>query len=410
MRNDVITVLDIGSSKVAAAAIRVLDDGALEIAAAASTDSKGIRRGVVIDVAAASDAVDVALKRVHQSAGIDIQGVIIGIGGPHVHGVNSQGYLPLFPRGRTITREDVLQVINHSRQVGAPAASEQVQAFPREFIIDGRGGVSAPIGMTGGRLEVLTHIVSAESVYLQNLDRAVGKAGKRVSQMVLRSLASGLAVLSPDEMDKGVAVVDIGGGTSEVAIFVEGSVVFSGSVPVGGQLVTSDVSKLLKTSPDEAERLKLHHGAALADLTLDEEAVDVLQLGQTHARPMQRRVLCEIVEARMRELALMVRQVLGKSALFGKLPGGLVLTGGASKLTGTAALFEEVMPEHKVRFGEPRVSGPKAELVNIPSMAAVVGLALYVARSDDDELSPASGPGDWKDRISTFWSLVSGRA
>lgn len=409
MKTDVITVLDLGSSVVRAAAFRASKDG-LETLGAAQAESRGIRRGVVVDASAASDSIDAAIKRVHQSAAIDISSVVVGLGGPHVHTANSQGYLPIFPKGRTITREDALQVINHSRQVGIPAGSEQLQAFPKEFVIDGEAGVCAPIGRTGGSLEVMTHIVAAESSFLQNIERAVALAGKHVEQMVLRSLASGLAVLSSDEMEKGVAVADIGGGTGEIAVFQEGSIVHSGSVPIGGQLVTSDLTKLLKVSPEEGERLKLHHGACVADLALEEETVDVLQLGHTHPRSMHRRVLCEIIESRMRELALMVRQEIGRSGLFGELPAGLVLTGGGSLIPGTAALFEEVMPGIRMRTGEPHLSGPKAEIVNNAAMAACVGLALFIARSYDDELSPVSGAGDWKDRIRTFWSLVSGRA
>lgn len=409
MKTDPIIVLDPGSSVVRAAAFRASETG-LETLGAAQAESRGIRRGVVIDASAASDSIDAALKRVHQSAAIEISSVIVGIGGPSVHTANSQGYLPIFPRGRTITREDALQVINHSRQVGVPTGYEQLQAFPKEFVIDGEAGVTAPIGRTGGSLEVMTHIVAAEAGYLENMERAVALAGKHVEQMVLRSLASGLAVLSREEMDRGVAVADIGGGTAEVAVFQEGSIVHSGSVPVGGQLVASDLAKLLKVSPEEAERLKLHHGACIADLALEEETVDVLQLGHTHPRSMHRRVLCEIIESRMRELALMVRQEIGRSGRFGNLPAGLLLTGGSSLMPGTAALFEEVMPGIRVRTGEPRLSGPKAEIVNNAAMAACAGLALFIERSYDDELSPVSGAGDWKDRIRTFWSLVSGRA
>ena len=175
-------------------------------------------------------------------------------------------------------------------------------------------------------------------------------------------------------------------------------------------MVTSDVMKLLKTSPEEAERLKVQSGAASPKVVPDGEPVDVLQLGQAHPRPLHRRVLCEIVESRMREIAQMIRQEIGNSGQFGNLPGGVVVTGGGSKLAGTAVLFEDVFPEHRVRVGEPTLLGAKSDFVNNPAMATTVGLALFVARSYDDELSPAAGAGDWKERIRTFWSLVSGPA
>ena len=377
--------------------------------AAASAESRGIRRGAIAEPDAASGCVDAVLKRVHQSAGVDFERVVLSIGGKQVSGVNTQGYLPIYPKGRTITREDVLQVINHSRQVAQTEGFEQVQAIPREFEIDGEGAVHAPIGRTGARIEVVTHVVSADSRHLRDLERIVAGSGKRISQMVLRGLASGLAVLTEDEVQRGAVVVDIGGGATDLAVFRDGSIIHSGSVPVGGQLVTSDISKLLKTSIQEAERLKTTAGSAVVGESSAEDAVEVLQLGQTQARPLQRSVLCEIIESRIKELALMVRDQIGKSGAFGDLPGGIVLTGGGSLLSGIVELFRGVFPQQPVRAGSPSVAG-KSEFSGNPSMSAVTGLALFVARSYDDELSPAGAAGDWKESIRTFWSLVSGRA
>ena len=410
MKSELITVLDVGSTKVACAAFRIFEDGEAEALAATTVESKGVRRGAVIDLSGTSNAIDAAIKRVHQSAGIEIGAVSLAIGGTCVHGANSQGYLPIYPRARTITREDVLQVINHSRQVSPQSGHEQVQVLPREFFIDGEDGIQAPIGRTGGKLEVMTHVVTADIAYLQNIEKCVVMAGQRLEQMALGSLAAGLAVLTPEEQTIGTAVVDIGGGCTDLAIFQGGAILHSASVPIGGILVSSDLAKLLKTSPDEGDRLKMQYGAAMASMVVGDEVVDVLQLGHTQGRPMQRRVLCEIIESRMKELGLMVREQIGKSGLYGELPGGLVITGGGSELPGTAKLFEELMPGHKVRLGRPSISRGKADSVNNPAMAASVGLALFVARSYDDELSPVAGAGDWKERIRTFWSLLSGRA
>ncbi|MBI3721017.1 MAG: cell division protein FtsA, partial [Fimbriimonas ginsengisoli] len=323
--------------------------------------------------------------------------------GSHLEGVNAQGFVPIYPRSRTITREDVLQVINHSRQVVLPPDREQIEAIPREFRIDGQRGIQRPIGMSGGRLEVVTYLVTGQTTHLQNVEKAVSMAGRQVEQMVLQPLASGLGVLTAEELDLGVVVADVGGGTTDVAVFSGGSIAFSASLPIGGQLVTSDLSKLLKTSPDEAERLKTEAGCALARLVGEKESVTVTQLGQAEARPLQRRVLCEIIESRMREIAKMVWQQIERSGLNGMLPGGIVLTGGGSRLSGSADLFGDVLKNMRVRVGEPDVDG-KAH--GGYSFATAVGLARYALDSFEDELVPASGVTDWKQKIRTLWSVI----
>jgi len=235
-------------------------------------------------------------------------------------------------------------------------------------------------------------------------------AGKRVELMVLQPLASGLGVLTAEDLDMGCAVVDIGGGTTDVAVFSGGGLIHTACLPLGGQLVTSDLSKLLKTSPEEAERLKLHDGAAIAKMIDENETVEVLQLGQTHSRPMQRRVLCEIIESRMREIATMVRQQIEKSGMYGMLPGGVVLTGGGSQLYGTDKLFEKVLQHMRVRLGAPQMGGELSSALDRPEMATAIGLARFALECSDDELGIAGGAGNWKEKIRTFWSLLSGKA
>jgi cell division protein FtsA len=407
MKDDLITVLDLGSTKAACIAAQKDGDG-FRVVAVSNVECKGVRRGVVADLEHTANSIDMAVRKVQQAVGQDISSLVVGVGGTHIEGVNTQGIVPIYPKSREISRDDVLQVMNHSRQVVVPADREQIQALPREFRVDGQRGVARPVGMNGSRLEVTTYLVTGQTTHIQNLEKAVAMAGKRVDMMVLQSLASGLGVLSAEEIELGVAVVDIGGGTTDIAVFSNGSVVHTACLPIGGQLVTSDLSKLLKTSPDEAERLKIANAIALAGLVGKEESVDVLQLGQTHSRPMQRRVLCEIVESRMKELAIMVRQQIEKSGMFGMLPAGVVLTGGACQIPGTEKLFEAVLQHLRVRIGAPHMGGELGSAIDRPEMSTGVGLARFALQFADDELATVSANGNWKDKIRTFWSLFSG--
>jgi cell division protein FtsA len=402
MKSDLVTVLDLGSTKAAALAAEFDEKGGIRVVAASSVPCKGIKKGVVTDLDETARCIDAVLRRVREKLEGEVGGLVIGIGGQHIEGVNAQGFVPIYPRSRQITREDVLQVINHSRQHVLPPDREQIQSLPKEFRIDGQRGIQRPIGMNGSKLEAVTYIVTGQTTHIQNLEKAVQMAGHKVEQMVLQPLASGLAVLSAEEIQIGSVVVDIGGGTTDVAVFNGGSIAYSACVPLGSQHITSDISKLLKTSPEEAERLKIEHGAALARLTKETDPVDVLQVGQTQARPLQRRVLCEIIESRVREIATMVRQQIEKSGLFAMLPGGIVLTGGGSALEGTAELFQDVHKHLRARVAAPQVEGPEGPNANRLDMATAVGLARFTLECCQDELAPAGGVSDWKEKIRTF--------
>lgn len=409
MRSSPRTFLDLGSTKVACIVAEEDEQGGIEVLASASIECRGLKKGAVVDLDETARAIDTAIRNVQAEAPTS-GGVVVSVGGQHIEGCSSQGFVPIYPRSRLITREDVLQVVKHSRQFMIPPDREQIQVLPGEFRIDGQRGIKRPMGMNGSRLEVTSYIVTGTSAHLQNIEKAVELHGRKVSDMVLQPLASGLGVLNAEEMEHGVAVADIGGTSTDIAVFVGGAIVFSASVPIGGSLVTSDLMKLLKTTPEEAERLKIEYGSACASSVPEEQKVDVLQLGHLEARPLQRRVLCEIIESRMRELARMVRQQIERSGTFGVLPAGLVVTGGGSLMAGTAECFESVLQHLRVRVGSPKMGGKLASATDRPQMATVVGLARYGLGFGDDELSPVGGVGDWKDRIKTFWSLLSGRA
>jgi cell division protein FtsA len=405
MRSDVVFTLDLGSTKVTCAAASMGEQG-LTIQAIKSIACKGVRKGVLTDIDEATRAIDAAVRAVSQEMGQEIQSLVVAISGTHLEGMNAQGLKPIVPRGRHITFQDVLEVINHSRSVVLPPDREQIQALPREFRVDGTRDVRKPIGMSGAKLEVVTYIVTGYMSAVQNLDRAVTMANRKVEQMVLAPLAAGIGVLTQEEMDLGAVVVDIGGGTTDVAVFSNGSIAHSACLPVASGHVTSDISKLLKTSPEEAERLKIEHGCAFAKSVSEADSVSVMQLGQMQSRALQRRVLAEIAESRMREIATMVKQQIEKSGLYAMLPGGVVLTGGGAMMEGVDKAFEDVLKHLRVRVGQPDLP---AKFARETGAAVSVGMARFALQCYD-ELAPASGvQTDWKDRVKTLFSMMSGR-
>lgn len=395
--------LDLGSTKVACLAAEADDNGGLRVLGAASVPCQAMRRGILSDAEDLGRAISDAVRQAEEASNTRAEELVVGLSGVNVEGTSAQGFVPIYPRSRPITREDVLQVINHSRQIVLPPDRELIMSMPREFRVDGQRGIAKPIGMVGSKLEVVTFIVNATTAYIESIEKVIHRTGKEVSEMVFQPLAAGMGVLRPQDMELGCVVADIGGGMTNVAVFSNGSLAYGASVPVGSWHITSDISKLLKTSIEEAERLKVESGGATSRIAKDDESVQVLQLGQTHQRPMQRKVLCEIVESRVKEIAGLVRQQVERSGLQGMLPGGVVLTGGGSRLPGVEMVFQDVFG-NGVRFGKPVASGKAAT----PEYAAAIGIAKYALDGSDDDLSPA-GDGSWKERIRTFWSMFSGK-
>ncbi len=405
MKNELVTVLDLGTTKVTCLAA-IPDGDGLKVLGAAVFPCKGVKKGVVTDLDETSRSIDSAIRQVQNETGQEITSVVVTISGQHVEGTNAQGFKPIVPKTRHITHHDVMEVINHSRSLVLPPDREQIQALPREFRVDGQRDVQKPIGMSGGKLEVVTYIVTGQTSQVQNIEKAVQMTGKKVEQMVLGALASGIGVLTQEEMDLGAVVLDIGGGKSDLGIFVKGSLAYSATLPIGGQLVTSDLSKLLKTAPEEAERLKLVSGAALAKIVPERDSLEVMQIGQNIARPLQRKVFCEIIESRMRELAVMVAQHIEKSGLKATLPGCIVLTGGGANLLGIEKLFEDNIKHTKVRVAEPHLG---AEWESQRGLAAAVGSARFAIQCYD-ELGPAAGNLPWRDRVKSLFSVLSGKS
>ncbi len=403
MNSELVAVLDLGSSKVTCLVASADGPEGMKIHAITTASCKGMRKGVVFDPLEVTRSIVKAVTAAQDQIDDQIDSVVVGVTGSHIEGINSQGMKPIFPAGRKITHQDVLEVINHSRAVSIGDEREQIQALPREFRVDGERNVQKPVGKPGSKVDVFTYIVSGQSTLLQNIERAVNDSGRQVEQMVIQPLAAGIGVLTHEEMSLGAAVVDIGAGTTDVAVFINGSIAFSVSIPLGSHSVTTDLSTLLKTTPEEAEKLKLQSGQASAKLVEERETIEVQQLGQPIARPMQRRVLCEIIESRMREIAGLVGKELEKSPFGTALPGGITLTGGGSALKGTAQLFEDTLPKYRFRVAEPSVD---KKFTDQPGLAVSVGLASFTVQCFD-EFSPAEGVLPWRERVKSLFSMLN---
>jgi|CXWL01.1.fsa_nt_gi cell division protein FtsA len=401
---DQIAVFDLGSSKVAAMTVAFDESGEMKILASFETPNKGVKKGTIIDLEETQRAITECLAGLNDDLGDSPSSVWITVGGSNIDSQLVRGMQPIVPSSRPISRDDVMQVVNHSRRQVLPPDREEIQAIPQTFTIDGQNGIDRPVGLNGSRLEVSTLLVTAPRSILQNLERAFDTSGIKVNGYVLRPLAAGLAVLSDDQRKVGSLVVDLGAASTEMAVFSGGGVVSSASVPLGLAHVSSDLMKLLKTSPEEAEKLKLEFGCAIAALVPPDDSINVMQLGQIHGRPMQRRVLCEIIESRMREIAQFVYQQLERTGHFGVLPGGVVVTGGGAEMEGVRELFSDVLTGHNVTIGKLRGKTK----VTSAKFASCYGAAKFLA-DNREELAPVELESGLAGKVKTIWSMLSGK-
>ena len=400
-----ITVVDIGSTKVVAMAASVGEKQAIEILGLVTVECRGVKKGAITDLEAASRAVDASLRHLAQDIGKgEITEVSLVISGPQLEGSSVQGFKPIIPKNRAITNQDVMEVVNHSKSGIFPPDRVQIQTIPREFRVDEVRSISKPVGMSGAKLEVISYMVTGLANHVKNFEEAVKMTGREVEHFVLGPLASGLGVLGQSDLDKGTVVVDMGASKTDISIFVSGALAYSVCIPVGGSNVTNDLSQLLNCDADEAERLKIGYGSAFADGISEKEAIEVQQLGQPTPRPMQRKVLCEIIESRMKEVAKLIRQNVEKSGYGGVLEGGIILTGGATQLPKSKELFAAAMNGMPVRVIEPNIKNGKPQI----GLAAAIGATSFLLQTSED-LSPISKNDSWQDRAKGLWSMFSGK-
>ncbi len=387
---EIVVGLDLGTTKVACIVGEVTDQG-VDIIGVGSAPSQGMARGAVVHIEAAADAIRRAVEEAELMADLDVREVVTGIAGSHIRGLNSHGIVAV--KDREVRPEDVRRVIDRARTV---AGSEDdgdsvIHVIPQEFVIDDQQGVRSPVGMNGCRLEARVHVVTAGRTASQNIRRACNEAGLHVKEMALQQLASAEAVLTPDERDMGVALVDIGGGTTDVAVFHRGAVVHTAVLSLGGNHLTVDVASGLRTPKDEAERLKHKYGCALTTLVAPDEEMEVPSVGGRPPRKRARQVLSEIIEARMEEILCLVRRDIEHAGFLDQLHSGIVLTGGSTMVRGLTELAEDIF-ELDVRQGSPMGFGGLCNLVDNPKYATGVGLVLQAALAMRPEVSDTLAP------------------
>jgi cell division protein FtsA len=365
--------LDIGTSKVAALVAELGPDGTLEVLGMGSHESRGLKKGVVVNIESTVAGIQRALEEAELMADCKIASAFTGIAGSHIRSFNSTGMVAV--KEREVSALDVERAMETARAVNIPTDQQILHVLRQEFIIDGQEDVREPVGMSGVRLEVKVHIVTGAVSAAQNIVKCVRRCGLDVNDLILQPLASARAVLSADEMDLGVCLVDIGGGTTDLAIFTHGAIRHTAVIPIAGDQITNDIAMALRTPTAEAEAIKTRHGAALRQLADPNEMIEVPGIGDRAPRVMSRQTLAEVIEPRAEELFSLVQQVLRESGYEELLSSGIVLTGGSSMMQGMVELGEEIfhMP---VRIGVPRYTGGLAEVVRSPRYATAMGLLL----------------------------------
>ncbi|OUS02993.1 cell division protein FtsA [Gammaproteobacteria bacterium 54_18_T64] len=366
--------LDIGTSKVVAIVGVAGPDGQLEIVGTGMHPSSGLKKGVVVNIESTVAAIERAVQEVELMAGCQIHSVYAGIAGNHIRSLNSHGIVAI--RDREVHRLDVERVIDAARAVAIPADQEILHVLPQEYIIDNQEGVREPLGMSGVRLEAKVHLVTGAANAAQNIKKCIRRCGLEVDDVILEQLASSYSVLTEDEKQLGVCMVDLGGGTTDIAIFTDGAIRHTGVIPIAGDQVTNDIAMALRTPTAHAEELKIKYACALAKLARPEETIKVPSVGDRPPRDLSRQALAEVVEPRYDELFTLVQAELRRSGYEELIAAGIVLTGGTAKMEGAVELAEEIfhMP---VRLGCPQNIQGLSDIVNNPIYATGVGLLLY---------------------------------
>jgi cell division protein FtsA len=379
-RERYIVGLDVGTSKVCAVVGESLDDGSLDIVGIGVAESRGIKRGVVVNLEAAVDSIKKAIEEAELMAGVEVDSVHLALSGPHIKGFNSRGVIAVAGKNREITREDVRRAIDAAKAVALPTGREILHVLPQDFVVDEQDGIGAPVGMTGARLEVNVHIVTGAQSSTQNIIACVNRATVAVQDTVIEQLAASEAVLTQDEKELGVALVDIGGGTADIAIWERGSLWHTGVVAVGGDHFTNDIAVGLRTPIPDAEKVKRKYGCALSAMVDEDQTIEVASVGGRKPRVMARRILSEILQPRAEEIFHLVWDEIRRAGYEKSLNSGIVLTGGGAILEGMPEIAEQIF-DLPIRRGSPAGVGGLADHVSSPTFGTPVGLALYAHRN-----------------------------
>ena len=375
--DNIIVGLDIGTTKICAIVGEIKEEGRIDIIGIGSHPSRGLRKGVVVNIESTVESIKKAVEEAELMAGVEINAVYTGIAGSHVKSFNSRGVIAI--KDREISKSDVERVIDAARAVAIPMDREILHVLPQEFTIDDQDGIKEPLGMSGVRLEAEVHVITGAVTSAQNIVKSCNRAGLDVLDIVLEPLASSYSVLSQDEKELGVAVIDVGGGTTDLAIFVEGGIWHTAVMGIGGNHLTNDIAVGLRTPASEAEKIKRKYGCALTSLVRDDETIEVASVGGRPPRVLSRQVLSEIIEPRVEEIFGLVLKEIRKTGFEERVASGVVITGGSSILEGIPEAAERVM-ELPARRGLPMNIGGLVDIVNSPMYATGVGLVLFGAQ------------------------------
>ena len=387
--------LDIGTTKISCIIADTNGSSELRVVGIGNAPSEGLRRGVVVDLEKTVSSIQRAVDEAERMAGMPVKGVHAGIAGDHIRSINSRGVIAVSRKDNEIGAQDVDRVVEAAKAIAIPMDREIIHVIPQEFIVDDQDGIKDPVGMSGVRLEAEVHIITGAVTSAKNICRSIQRAGLKVHDLVLEPLASSHAVLGPDERDLGVVLLDLGGGTTDVAVFFEGSIRHTAIVPFGGANVTNDIAIGLRTPIDKAESIKIQYGCALASLVPSEQTVTVNGVGGRSDRAISRRTLASMIEPRMEEIFALANKEVKKNHFAELLGGGVVLTGGTSLMPGVTELAEQVF-EMPVRLGVPQGLGGLSANVADPRFSTGVGLVLHAAggESADDGYKEKRGAGE----------------
>ena len=380
--------LDIGTNKVAAIVAEVTPERELEIIGIGSHYSRGLKKGVVVNIESTVQSIQRAVEEAELMAGCQIDAVYAGIAGSHIRSINSHGIVAI--RDREVLPQDVERVIDAAKAMAIPADQKILHVLPQEYVIDDQEGVKEPLGMSGVRLEAKVHLVTCAVNAAQNIEKCIERCGLHVNDVILEQLASSYSVLTDDEKDLGVCIVDIGGGTTDIAVFTDGAIRHTAVIPIAGDQVTNDIAMALRTPTQNAEEIKIKYACALTQLARPDETIKVPGVGDKPAKELSRQALAEVVEPRYDELFTLIQAELRRSGFEDLIAAGIVLTGGASKMEGVIELAEEIfhMP---VSLGSPREVAGLKDIVRNPIYATGVGLLQYGMQQEEEQPKRGSG-------------------
>jgi cell division protein FtsA len=382
--------LDVGTATVICVVGESLEDGSLHVVGIGASESRGIKRGVVVNLEAAVESIKKAIEEAELMAGIEIDVVHLALSGPHIKGFNSRGVVAVAGKNREVTRDDVRRAIDAAKAVALPTGREILHVLPQDFVVDEQDGVGAPEGMTGARLEVNVHVVTGAVSSTQNIVACVNRAGVQVVDTVIEQLAAAEAVLTPDEKELGVALVDIGGGTVDLAIYERGHLWHTAVVAVGGDHFTNDIAVGLRTPIPEAEKVKRKSGCALSSMVDEDDTIEVASVGGRKPRVMSRRILSEILQPRAEEIFHLVWDEIRRAGYEKALNSGIVLTGGGAILEGMPEIAEQIF-DLPIRRGIPLDVAGLSDHIGSPVFATPVGVALYAHRNREPDRRGGSG-------------------